>query len=412
MPVIPGSVALTDGTTGPPAIKPASTAAIATDLALVVAISPNNTIPTNITQISGAAITEGQKLMAASVPVVIASDQSAVPISGSVTTLSLADTVGTPATLNALNALATVALAGHMGAGVVIAAGTLAATLLPVLSFDGGITYTVSRFYDPFSDTRSISQVLTNPNPASILNILVTGGATHAGVLVSPYTSGSTTAICRATLAQLTPTVQGGSGTNAQAWWTQIGDSVNGPAAVKAASILPVVTDPALVVTLRDAAFGNKTNNNAAPGATNLGVLPAIATAAAPIYVEGNQVGLSTDLAGNIRITGSISASSTATATENNPSYTEGDITAAFSQDLEGNLRTRIAALVSDARESYITGEIKSLSLTSDGRLRVSTSSSDTNLDFFGGFNLYGNANDFGISSDNPYQQSFPLGRG
>jgi hypothetical protein len=190
MPVTPGSVALTDGTTGPPAIKPASTAAIATDLALVVAVSPNNTIPTNITQISGAAITEGQKLMAASLPVVISSDQSA------------------------------------------------------------------------------------------------------------------------------------------------------------------------------------------------------------------------------IQITGSVTASSSATATENNPSYTEGDTAAAFSQDLEGNLRTRIAALVSDARESYITGEIKSLSLTSDGRLRVSTSLSDTNLDFFGGFNPYGNADDFGISSDSPYQQSFSLGRG
>jgi hypothetical protein len=38
----------------------------------------------NIDQIGGAALTEGQKAMAASVPVVIASDQSAVPVSGTV----------------------------------------------------------------------------------------------------------------------------------------------------------------------------------------------------------------------------------------------------------------------------------------------------------------------------------------
>lgn len=43
---------------------------------------------------------------------------------------------------------------------------------------------------------------------------------------------------------------------------------------------------------------GGKTNNNAAPGATNAGVLGAIANAAAPSWSEGNQVAQSVDLAG------------------------------------------------------------------------------------------------------------------
>lgn len=43
---------------------------------------------------------------------------------------------------------------------------------------------------------------------------------------------------------------------------------------------------------------GNKTNNNAAPGATNLGALVAIANAAAPTWTEGDQVLLSVDLSG------------------------------------------------------------------------------------------------------------------
>lgn len=47
---------------------------------------------------------------------------------------------------------------------------------------------------------------------------------------------------------------------------------------------------------------GNKSNNTAAPGSTNLGVLPAIANAAAPSYSEGNQVLLSTDLTGAVRV--------------------------------------------------------------------------------------------------------------
>jgi hypothetical protein len=46
---------------------------------------------------------------------------------------------------------------------------------------------------------------------------------------------------------------------------------------------------------------GQKTNNNAAPGATNVGTLPALANAAAPSWTEGNQVALSVDLAGNAR---------------------------------------------------------------------------------------------------------------
>jgi hypothetical protein len=43
---------------------------------------------------------------------------------------------------------------------------------------------------------------------------------------------------------------QGAAGSNAQAWWTQIGDATHGPAAVKAASTAAVATDPALVVGL------------------------------------------------------------------------------------------------------------------------------------------------------------------
>jgi hypothetical protein len=46
---------------------------------------------------------------------------------------------------------------------------------------------------------------------------------------------------------------------------------------------------------------GNKTNNNAAPGATNVGALPAVANAAAPSLTEGNQVALSTTLTGALR---------------------------------------------------------------------------------------------------------------
>lgn len=50
--------------------------------------------------------------------------------------------------------------------------------------------------------------------------------------------------------------------------------------------------------------YGLKGNNTDTPGSTNLGVLPAVATASAPTYTEGNQVALSVDLNGNLRSTG------------------------------------------------------------------------------------------------------------
>ena len=49
-------------------------------------------------------------------------------------------------------------------------------------------------------------------------------------------------------------------------------------------------------------AVGTLTHDNAAPSTKNIGVLPAIANASAPTYTEGDQVLVSTDLAGNTRI--------------------------------------------------------------------------------------------------------------
>lgn len=48
---------------------------------------------------------------------------------------------------------------------------------------------------------------------------------------------------------------------------------------------------------------GAKTNNSAAPGTTNIGTLPAVATTSAPTYTSGNQAALSTNTGGGLRVT-------------------------------------------------------------------------------------------------------------
>lgn len=60
---------------------------------------------------------------------------------------------------------------------------------------------------------------------------------------------------------------------------------------------------------------GAKTNNSAAPGATNLGVLPALANAATPSWSEGNQVAASTDLNGAVRTAPGVATLSSTTWT-------------------------------------------------------------------------------------------------
>lgn len=101
-------VQLTDGTTLT-TVKAASIAAVATDPALVVAVSPNNTVAVSAASLplpSGAATettlsalnskmpVQGQAVMASSQPVVIASNQSAIPVTSSTLALDATFTGG------------------------------------------------------------------------------------------------------------------------------------------------------------------------------------------------------------------------------------------------------------------------------------------------------------------------------
>jgi hypothetical protein len=65
-------------------VKPPNVAPVAGDTSLVVSLSPNSTTSalTNLTQVGGAPIALGQTTMANSLPVVIASNQSALPVTG------------------------------------------------------------------------------------------------------------------------------------------------------------------------------------------------------------------------------------------------------------------------------------------------------------------------------------------
>jgi hypothetical protein len=112
----------------------------------------------------------------------------------------------------------------------------------------------------------------------------------------------------------------------------------------------------ATAANLNATVVGNLTHNNAVPAANNIGALTAVASAAAPTYTTGDQVLLSTDLSGNLRITGSISAT--------NPSVGSTTSTPPGSATLIGGISTTAAP-------TYATNQLNALSLDATGSLRV-----------------------------------------
>ena len=68
------------------------------------------------------------------------------------------------------------------------------------------------------------------------------------------------------------------------------------------------------VVTGTVTVAGNLTNNNAAPGANNVGALTALANAASPSWTEGDQVLASVDLTGRQRVRGTLTHNNAAPA--------------------------------------------------------------------------------------------------
>ncbi len=162
---VAGSHAIYDNSgNGPVAVKSANTAAVASDAALVVAISPN---------------------------------------SNTITSGALPDTTASGA-LGAANAVVQIALTGQRSVGMQLAAGTLVGTIVPETSKDGGTTWNPASFIDPTSKAISPSLIFTGgTNNATDKSFVTTGGCSHMRVRVSAYTSGSATASLRA--VQLDP---------------------------------------------------------------------------------------------------------------------------------------------------------------------------------------------------------------
>jgi len=253
--------------------------------------------------------TLGQKAMVASTPVVLASDQSSIPVT--VASLPLPLGAATEATL---------------------------ATRLADATFTG-------RFVAATLDADAlVNETTTAVHGKCYLYNGATWdrcrGAIATGLLVN---------ISNATLAV----------TQSGTWNIGTLTSITNPVAVTGTFFQ--ATQPvsiAATVTVQ----GAKTNNNAAPGATNVGTLPCVATAVAPTQTEGNQVGCSVNLSGAIRTI----ETNTITTANNDGSCASG--AASFTAIASNASRTWLAVWASPANTDDVYLKLGATATAADAR--------------------------------------------
>lgn len=118
------------------------------------------------------------------------------------------DTAPVSQSITALNGAAQISLGGQASVSVTLT-GTWVAVITPELSFDGGATWIATYFRLP-----AIGQIQNTVSAIGSYAIVTVGGASHARVRASAFTSGTITAALRASQASDVTQVIGSTGAN------------------------------------------------------------------------------------------------------------------------------------------------------------------------------------------------------
>lgn len=233
--------------------------------------------------------TLGQKAMANSTPVVLASDQTVIPVSdngGSITVDGTVNAVqsGSPWNFNLQQVNGNTTLTGNGVTGTGSQRVTIASDNTP---------FTVNAAQSGTWNITNISGTVSLPTGAATSALQTTGNTSLGNI------DTKTPALGQAAMAASTPVVIASNQSavpvsQSGTWTVQPGNTAN---------------------TTAWRVEGQKTSDSAAPGANNVGVLPAVASTSAPTVTNGNQVALSTDLNGQLRVTSSTTGSEEQTYT-------------------------------------------------------------------------------------------------
>jgi hypothetical protein len=295
-----------------------------------VTATPTGTQDVNLLQVGSAGVSLGAKISALSIPVVLATDEAALPVTGPLTDAQLrasalaekwdtiaASGVTTWTSATPLNSTVTVPCISYSLVSFrFVHSGPNLGIITFEASIDGGVTYDlVTAQFDSivasgFPGTRIVTLILAGVVSTTPYNVFIkTEAFTHVRVRLSTaLTAGETLTVqsigtaapslkgtpsnsvlygnppAYSSNAGLRPVAVTGANLN-NGLFVNLADATAGTAStVKAASTLPASTDTAIVVTLRDAIS-----------------LTPLATAASPSYVEGAASPLSLDLTGDLR---------------------------------------------------------------------------------------------------------------
>jgi len=300
--------------------------------------------------------TVGQKAAASSIPVIIASDQTPINDVVATGTITANGQTVTTATINGLGS-AIIQITGTWTGTIQFEASVDGATFVVLNSRAANAATTVtstttnnawrialsgwqvirvrSSAWTSGTATITFRQSVGTAQTLQIENQTVVGsgtftvagnktnnnaapGATNVGALVA-LANASTPSWTEGNLVALSTLLTGALRTDNSSWFGSTAPTVGQKTM---ANSIPVVigSDQSAIPASQSGTWtvqqgtppwsfvGNKTNNNATPGTNNIGSLVALANTAAPSYTDGYEVLLSTDLSGNLRIAGTVTA--------------------------------------------------------------------------------------------------------
>jgi hypothetical protein len=258
---------ITDGTNGPVAVKAPSTPAGATDKAFVVAISPNNSVAVTGTFFPATQPVSGT--------VAVTQNTSPWVTSDNHFTHNLNQDGSGNVGVNVQNFPVSQTVSGGVTAQILDVGGVNKASV----NASGQLA-----IIEAALDAALIAQEATT---SGVKGLTIFGAVTTAA---PSYTTGKSDALSLDTSGLLRISLKDTPANTNKFLVTAD--------AITFASAQPVV--------------GNLTHNNAAPAATNVGVLPALANAVNPTFTESDQTLLSADLTGNLRVASRPAAPATA----------------------------------------------------------------------------------------------------
>lgn len=162
--------------------------------------SSGNTV--DLVSVGGDPIELGEAAMAASLPVVIASDQTPIPVTGSVASAALPNVVAS-GNIGALNDAVTLELQGRLSAvAQVDTTGGYDATIAFQVSYDGAVTWHATKGVSAFDNVFSLTD-----SYADAFEFVLLAGATHVRLIATAYVSGDADVLLSASESAPTPSL-------------------------------------------------------------------------------------------------------------------------------------------------------------------------------------------------------------